>query len=159
MGLSESGDCLFQLLLGMEDEAEVEVGLGEIGLEGNGLSESGDGLVQLVLVAQSDAELVVRPGVVGLEVDGLPVGDDRLVQFLLGMESEAEVEVRVGVIGLEVMALRKAASGSSSFFWSPRARSSRPTTPASVPCDTRSSGGSCPLARRARAVAAFSRRC
>ena len=104
-GLREPSSCPFRnisralgiIALLLEDDAEVAVGLGVVGLEPDGLAVVGDGLVQLPLVAQGDAEVVVGLGVVGLEPDGLAVVGDGLVQLPLVPQGVAEVVVGLGV--------------------------------------------------------------
>ena len=66
-----------------EEDAEVVVGLGVVGLEPDSLAVFGDGLVELALVSQGDAEVVVGFGVVGLEPDRLAVFGDGLVELPL----------------------------------------------------------------------------
>ena len=84
-----------------EDQAEVAVGLGVVGLEPDRLAVFGDGLVELPLGLQGDAEVVVGLGVVGLEPDRLAVFGDGLVELPLGLQGDAEVDVGLGVVGLE----------------------------------------------------------
>jgi hypothetical protein len=83
-------------------DAEVGVGLGEVGLEPDRLAVCGDGLGQLPLVVQGGAEVVVSFGVVGLEPDRL--AERRLctrVVVLPVPEDRAEAVVGLGVAGLE----------------------------------------------------------
>ena len=86
---------------GLQDDAEVAVGLGVVGLEPDRLAVFGDGLVELPLALQGVAEVVVGLGVVGLEPDRLAVFGDRLVELPLARQGDAEVGVGLGVVGLE----------------------------------------------------------
>ena len=83
MAVRYSATASCQLPLARQGVAEVEVGLGVVGLEPEGGAVFGDGLGQLALVRQGVAEVVVGLGVVGLEPDGGAVFGDGLVHLPL----------------------------------------------------------------------------
>jgi len=95
----------------------------EIGRQLIGLAEGGDRRPQLLLLTQSDAEVVVRQGVIGLEGDGLAVGASASAGFFRSSHRIAPRLVYAEASsGWRAMALRMAATASSSFFCERRAR-------------------------------------
>src|SRR5208282_5562509 len=67
----------------VQRENEITVGLGKIGVEGDGLATGGDGFIELPSVCEDDAEIEVDFGRIGPEGDRLAVGGNGLIEFSL----------------------------------------------------------------------------
>jgi hypothetical protein len=82
------------LLLAVQGDAEVTLGIGVIRVEFDGLAEGLDGLAIIFqVVAQEGAEVAVSLGIVWVELDRLLVRSDGLVQLPLPVKGDAEVNV------------------------------------------------------------------
>ena len=95
-----------------EEEGEIAVGIGVVGLEGDGLAIGSGSVVEAGEIAEGVAEVIVSGGVAGVERVGLVVSGEGFVDVALGAEGVAEIEVGVGELGVE---LKGAAGGGDGF--------------------------------------------
>ena len=84
-----------------EDDAQVVVGLGEVGPQRDGLLEVCGSPVELALLAEKVAQVVVGFGIVGLEGHRLLEPRHGLVELALPPQDDAQVVVDLGDVGTQ----------------------------------------------------------
>ena len=87
------GDGLVELPAAGQGDAQVALGLGELGLNSQGLPVMGDGLLDLPAAGQDVAQVAVGLGVVGVELQGLAEMGDRIVDPAADDQGVAEIVV------------------------------------------------------------------
>ena len=96
---------LIELVLLLQDDPQVVVGIGIVGLEAEGLLKTCRRLVEPALLRQHDSQVVLGLGVVGFEAEGLLIAGHGLVEPALPRQGNAQVVVGLGRVGLEAEGL------------------------------------------------------
>ena len=100
-GVFEGGHRVFQPAQLHQRDAQVVVGVGEVGIEGDDASVGADGVAQSALGLERIAQVAPGLGVAGPEVDGAAVGLDGPIQVAAVLQRVAQVVVRFRIIGAD----------------------------------------------------------
>ncbi len=93
LGVAEAPDS-------QEGLAQYPVGLGELGIEGDGLLKVVDGLIELTPGVQDQTEIVMRRRQLRVDPEGVPEVVDGLVRLPRLHQDDAEVGVGQGKLGV-----------------------------------------------------------
>ena len=71
------------MVVGCQDNTEVEVGPRILGIDFDGFTKHGDALVRLLVVPQGKGEVGVCPRILGIDFDGFAILGDGLIHLLV----------------------------------------------------------------------------